>query len=172
MNDIQKNKDIAAASYIPLLGAMILFLRRESPFVQFHARQGFVLFLAWIIFYAIPNIGPIISLLPVAGMIIGFLNAAQGEYYRLVFVADLAERGVKPAEILAKLKRALNYALGLLKRIFKKPTTDNFAEAPAPKPDLKKIAEKLSSAPTTPAVLPSSNITLPSEPATKIEVSK
>ena len=109
--DLKKNKDIAAVSYIPLLGAMILFLRRESPFVQFHARQGLALFFCWIGLYIIPGIGGMLSLLALAGMGIGFINAAQGEYYRIFLIADLAEHGLKSKQILSILKKTFPYIL-------------------------------------------------------------
>ena len=58
--DIELNKVTAALSYVGILCFVPLFLKRNSKFAQFHAKQGLLLFLVkivgWIIF-AIPFIG-------------------------------------------------------------------------------------------------------------------
>ena len=128
-DDIRVNKDIAAASYIPLLGIMILFKRKDSPFVHFHARQGLVLFFIWIVLYVIPSIGNMISLIAIAGMFAGFITAAMGEYYRIIFIADIAEHGINAKQIRDLVKKGSFYLVSFLKRIFKKheKTTDNSA---------------------------------------------
>jgi len=42
--DVQDNKIMAALSYIWIVSVLMLLMKKDSPFVQQHARQGFVLF--------------------------------------------------------------------------------------------------------------------------------
>ncbi len=75
-DDIQTNKDIAAFSYIWIFSVIIMWTRRDSQFVQFHARQAVMLFILSIIIYVIPI--PkfhYLNVFTVAGMIAGFINA-------------------------------------------------------------------------------------------------
>ena len=84
-SDIQQNKGMAIVAYIlffvPLLAA------KESPFAQYHARQGFNLFLLALATNVVLGIIPIIGwlLLPLANLgilalvIIGILAAANGQ---------------------------------------------------------------------------------------------
>jgi len=75
-DDIQVNKDIAAFSYVWVFSVIILWSRRDSPFVQFHAKQAVVLFIMSVFFYLVPI--PkfhYLNLFVVAAMITGFINA-------------------------------------------------------------------------------------------------
>ncbi|QTH45727.1 DUF4870 domain-containing protein [Cohnella sp. LGH] len=84
-SDIQQNKGMAIVAYIlffvPLLAA------KESPFAQYHARQGLNLFLlaliANVVLSIIPIIGwlllPLVNLGILALVIIGILAAANGQ---------------------------------------------------------------------------------------------
>ncbi len=84
-SDIQQNKGMAIVAYIlffvPLLAA------KESPYAQYHARQGFNLFLLALATNVVLGIIPIIGwlLLPLANLcilglvIIGILAAANGQ---------------------------------------------------------------------------------------------
>ncbi|OXS59841.1 hypothetical protein B1A99_09890 [Cohnella sp. CIP 111063] len=84
-SDVQQNKGMAMVAYIlffiPLLAA------KESPYAQYHARQGFNLFLLALATNVVLGIIPIIGwlLLPLANIgilclvIIGILAAANGQ---------------------------------------------------------------------------------------------
>lgn len=84
-NDVQANKVMAILAYIlffiPLLAA------RNSPFAMYHANQGLVLFIvavaAQVVVQIIPIIGgllyPFVFLAILAFMIIGIINAANGQ---------------------------------------------------------------------------------------------
>ncbi|WP_411344738.1 DUF4870 domain-containing protein [Paenibacillus sp. WLX1005] len=94
-NDVQANKVMAILAYIlffvPLLAA------RNSPFAMYHANQGLVLFLlalaANVVAAIIPFIGwvlsPIVSIAVVVFMIIGIINAANGERKPLPFIGTI-----------------------------------------------------------------------------------
>ncbi len=93
-------------SYLSILSLIPLLTQKENKFIQFHARQGFALFLlavgifvAMIILGFIPFIGWIIGLastLVNVGIlvlsIVGIVKALQGEEWRIPVVADLAEK--------------------------------------------------------------------------------
>lgn len=99
---------MAALGYLAFLFVIPVKLRRDSMFVQFHARQGGVLFglfvlLALVIFIAllfaggsgvVPTIliGTLFALLfaYVLMVVIGLLKVALGERYRMPLVADVA----------------------------------------------------------------------------------
>jgi uncharacterized membrane protein len=66
--DIQDNKVIAALSYLGLLLLVPLLAKKDSPFCQFHAKQGLVLLIAWVIIGAI-------SVIPILGWIIGIVGS-------------------------------------------------------------------------------------------------
>lgn len=47
--DIEQNKFYAALSYVWILWLVPLLARRQSPFAQFHAKQGMLLFALWLL---------------------------------------------------------------------------------------------------------------------------
>lgn len=67
-SDIEDNKAIAALSYLGLLVLIPLLAKKDSPFAQFHAKQGLVLLIAWVI------IG-FVSWIPFVGWVVGILGA-------------------------------------------------------------------------------------------------
>lgn len=83
---------MAALSYLWLLSVVILILKKDNPFITFHAKQGLVLFIASIILWLIPLFGWLLEILVIFGILVGLLKALAGEEYRLPLVADLAEK--------------------------------------------------------------------------------
>lgn len=99
-DDIERNKLVAALSYLWIL--FILYWLVDSPFVKFHAKQSFVIFLVdvvlWVVgFFAgglIPMWGLIswvLGLLLFVLRVIGFINALMGKVEKLPVVGDIAE---------------------------------------------------------------------------------
>ena len=86
--DIEKNKDLAALSYVWIFSAIVLLARRDSAFARFHAKQGFVLFLLTLVLwpFEITRYGEY-SILPL--MVLGFIDAAQGRDYGVPLVSEL-----------------------------------------------------------------------------------
>ena len=70
--DIQKNKDVAAMSYLWILSVVVLYARRDSPFIRYHARQGVWLFVISIPLWLIPRVGHFLEFVILAGMILVF----------------------------------------------------------------------------------------------------
>lgn len=94
-DDIEKNKVIAAIGYIWILCLVPLFLKKGSPYCQFHAKQGLVLFIieiiGWIIFW-IPVIGWLLFIMVLLLAVMGFVNALQGNFWKMPIIGDLAEK--------------------------------------------------------------------------------
>lgn len=92
MGESQENKLLAAISYLWIVSIIMLLIKKDSKFVQFHAKQGLVLFIASIILWFIPIIGWILNLLVVVAVVVGFIKALSGEYYKMPAVSILAEK--------------------------------------------------------------------------------
>lgn len=88
--DVGENKDLAALSYAWIMSVVLLFSKKQSPFVHFHAKQGTVLFALSIIFWFIPYANRALELLVFFLMVWGFLAAAQGHWTELPFIGSLA----------------------------------------------------------------------------------
>lgn len=91
-DDVQKNKALAAISYIYIASLIILLVKKDSPFAQFHAKQGFVLFIAALICGFVPILGWLLSIVILVMAIIGIVSAAQGKWYKMPLVSQLAEK--------------------------------------------------------------------------------
>ena len=114
--DIQKNKDVAAMSYLWILSVVVLYARRDSPFIRYHARQGVWLFVISIPLWLIPRVGHFLEFVILAGMIIGFLNAAQGRYLDVPIIGQLAKGTLTLRDIWKICVGAVVSGFGVLKR--------------------------------------------------------
>jgi len=83
---------MAALSYLWLLSVVMLLVKKDDPFVQFHAKQGVVLFLCSIVLWVIPVVGWLLNMLVTIAVIVGFIMAIQGKEYKLPVVSDLAAK--------------------------------------------------------------------------------
>ena len=63
----QDDKVYAAISYLWILSLFPLLMKRDRPFVQFHAKQGFLLFLFEVLV-------SVVGMIPVLGWIVGFVG--------------------------------------------------------------------------------------------------
>lgn len=82
---------MGALCYISILSIVMLLVKKDDPFVQFHAKQGVVLFVCSFI-GIVPVVGWILSLCVLVLAIMGFINALQGKQAKLPVVGDLAEK--------------------------------------------------------------------------------
>lgn len=91
--DIQDNKIIAALAYLWILSIVVLLVKKDSKFAQFHAKQGLILFIASIVAGFIPFFGWFI-LSPIIGIValIGLIQALLGKYWEIPLVGDLAKK--------------------------------------------------------------------------------
>ena len=84
--DIEENKTIAALGYVWILCLVPLILKRKSPFAQFHAKQGLILFIVEVIgsfIFWIPVIGWALFLIVGILAIIGIVQALDGKYWQM-----------------------------------------------------------------------------------------
>ncbi|OGY78539.1 MAG: hypothetical protein A3B74_04215 [Candidatus Kerfeldbacteria bacterium RIFCSPHIGHO2_02_FULL_42_14] len=90
--DIEENKVLAALSYLWFISIVILILKKDSPFAQFHAKQGIILFIASVICWFIPFLGWLLNLVIFVVIIVGFAQAISGKYWEIPLVSDLAKK--------------------------------------------------------------------------------
>ena len=93
--DIEENKTIAALGYVWILCLVPLILKRKSPFAQFHAKQGLILFIVEVIgsfIFWIPIIGW--ALFAIVGIlaIIGIVQALDGKYWKMPIFGQFVEK--------------------------------------------------------------------------------
>ncbi len=84
--DIEENKVAAALSYVWILCLVPLFLKKNSKFCQFHAKQGLLLFIVEVIgmvIFPIPFLGWLLFILVVIFSILGVRAALAGEFWEM-----------------------------------------------------------------------------------------
>ena len=127
--DIERNKDVAAMSYLWILSVVVLYARKDSPFIQYHARQGMWLFLLSIPVWLIPKIGQYLEFFVLALMIIGFLNAAQGRQHDLPVIGQLAKGTLTLRDLWKKCVSAILHGFNVFKRGVRPEQSVNHAKA-------------------------------------------
>ncbi|MBI5147949.1 MAG: hypothetical protein HZA37_02250 [Parcubacteria group bacterium] len=98
--DIEEHKLWALIAYLGILFVLPLLLKKNSPYAQYHARQGLVLFvfaMIWGILGAVPFIGwfvimPLGAILLFVLWLIGVVNALSGKAKPLPLIGGLAEK--------------------------------------------------------------------------------
>ncbi|MEK7537769.1 MAG: DUF4870 domain-containing protein [Patescibacteria group bacterium] len=93
-SNIQPKSDshlMAAVSYVWLLAIVMLFVKRDDKFVQFHAKQAVVLLIISLVTF-IPVIGWLIGFVAFIGMVIGFINAWQGKEYQIPLIYGWSQK--------------------------------------------------------------------------------
>ena len=90
---------MAALSYIWIISVVMLVTKKDSDFIQFHAKQGLVLFITSLVWWVITIllfflwfISWLIYLVIFIAAVIGFIKALSGEKYRLPLVGDIADK--------------------------------------------------------------------------------
>ncbi|MFH1236320.1 MAG: hypothetical protein V1685_05285 [Parcubacteria group bacterium] len=89
-----ERKLMAALSYVWAVSIIMLILKKDDPYIRFHARQGFVIFLLWFLVF-IWFIALFVWAIIVLLSLLGFFKALAGERYRIPIVADIAEKVVQ-----------------------------------------------------------------------------
>jgi len=93
------DKVMALLCYLGILVVIPLLVKKDDAYVKFHAKQGLVLLIAWIILsiiFVIPFVGWVVGfigyiILLVLG-IIGIVNALSGKMKPLPIVGKFAEK--------------------------------------------------------------------------------
>jgi len=92
---IDQDKVMAALSYAWILCLVPLLGRRESKFAQFHAKQGFVLFIAELIgslVFWFPVFGQLLMLGFVVISVMGIVKALNGEWWKIPFIYEWSKK--------------------------------------------------------------------------------
>lgn len=91
----QEDKAITYLSYLGPLCLVPLFVKKESAFSQFHAKQGLVLAVGWLLgswFYPFFLLGFFVHVAVVVFSILGLLAVSDGQMKKFPIVGDLAEK--------------------------------------------------------------------------------
>ena len=86
-NATQEEKMWGVASYFWIVSILVLLLRRNSKYVQGHAKQGLLLFIGESL-AIIPGIGWLIALISVILAVVGIIKALNGEEWQIPFVGE------------------------------------------------------------------------------------
>lgn len=141
--DIRMNKDVAAFSYVWIMSVLIYASRKDSKFIRYHSKQGVVLFIFSIIFGLIPLVGKYLLFLTVAGMLLGFVHAAQGEYADVPIAGELAKGTIKPADLVKMIVDVGQKIVAVFRDIFQ-------SNKEKPKEDEKKPEPPVDNPPVNP----------------------
>ena len=98
--DIDENRLIAALGWLWVLSVVILLVKKDSPFAQFHARQGFTLFIVsiflWLVFGIFGTLAWVLQwlleLLVFVIIVVGFVQALRGRWWVLPILGPLAPK--------------------------------------------------------------------------------
>lgn len=90
--DIEENKVLAALSYLWIISLVILLVKKDSPFAQFHAKQGLVLFIAFVLLGWIPVLGWLFDIVLLIAIVVGFIQALSGKAFEIPGVHPLAKK--------------------------------------------------------------------------------
>lgn len=97
-DDVEQHKVHAVLAYLGILVLVPILAAKESPFAQFHANQGLVLFIASFLVGMVGGAVPFIGwflVLPIGGIftlvltIMGIINAARGEMKELPLIGGI-----------------------------------------------------------------------------------
>jgi uncharacterized membrane protein len=94
---VERNRLVAALSYLWVLVLIpLFFVDKDDPFVKFHARQGLVIFIGFIlagfVLAVVPIIGNLVSLVLALASIAGLIQALQGKLWKVPLVGDIADK--------------------------------------------------------------------------------
>jgi uncharacterized membrane protein len=94
-NDAEENKLFGVLGYLGILFLIPLLAKKESPFAQFHAKQGMVLFIVGFVgsfIIWIPLVGWAVAIFLLVLMIMGIVNALGGKTKELPLIGGFAKK--------------------------------------------------------------------------------
>jgi len=90
-NEIEKNKTDAFLSYFWVISLYFYLVKKKSKFVQFHAKQGVVLFLLSFA-VVVPVLGQLFSILLFVVSVVAMIKAYNGEWYKIPYIYDFSKK--------------------------------------------------------------------------------
>lgn len=96
--DVKENKLLAVIAYLGILCLVPLLLKKDSPFAQFHGKQGLILLIAWVAVNTIMIVpvfgwiaGAIGNLFCLFLTIVGIVNALSGDKKELPWIGHYGQ---------------------------------------------------------------------------------
>jgi fumarate reductase subunit D len=93
---VDDNKVMAALSYLGILVLIPLLVKKDDPYVRWHAKQGLVLLIGFIVASVaspwIPMLGNLLFLVLLIVDVIALVQALQGKKWRIPIIGDLADK--------------------------------------------------------------------------------
>lgn len=92
--DFESNKIIAVVGYLGLLFLIPLLGKKDSPYAQFHGKQGAVLCILWLAAWFIgwiPFVGWALWIAAIVFTVVGIQNAYNGKMEELPIIGKYAE---------------------------------------------------------------------------------
>lgn len=94
--DINDEKLMAGLSYLGVLVLIPLLIRKNNPFVYFHAKQGLVIFIGEVIALIAGQwlvvVGSLLFILLLIASVVGLIQALQGRRFSIPGIGQLAEK--------------------------------------------------------------------------------
>ncbi|MCX6778797.1 MAG: DUF4870 domain-containing protein [Candidatus Magasanikbacteria bacterium] len=93
--DFKNNKIIAAVGYLGILCLIPLLGKKDSPFAQFHGKQGLVLCILWLVTWVvgwIPFVGWALWVASIIFTVVGMQNVYNGKMEELPVIGKYAEQ--------------------------------------------------------------------------------
>ncbi len=93
--DIEENRYVAALSYLGILFLIPLLMKKESPFAQFHAKQGLVITIAWIVgsfVFWFPIIGWALAVVLFVADVMALFRTLSGESWEIPYVKEVVKK--------------------------------------------------------------------------------
>lgn len=93
--DVADNKFVAALSYVGILFLVPLLVKKDSPFAQFHAKQGLVLCIAFFVgsfIFWFPIIGWAAAIFLLVVDIMALVKTLSGEAWSIPGVKDVVKK--------------------------------------------------------------------------------
>lgn len=93
---LDESKLYAALSYLFILVFVPLLVRRDDPYVVYHAKQGLVIFVGYILAAIVVNwvsiLGSLLWLLLMIISVVGVVQAVQGKRWKIPVITSLASK--------------------------------------------------------------------------------
>ena len=94
---VERHTLVAALSYLGILVVVpLFFVDKNDPFVKFHAKQGLVILIGYILAVVglgwIPVVGNLVWLVLGIASIAGLIQSLQGKWWKIPVVGDIAAK--------------------------------------------------------------------------------
>ena len=90
--DAEENKFVAALSYLGILFLVPLLVKKDSPFAQFHAKQGLILCVGFLVFSFIPFFGWLANLVLLVVAVVAIIQTLSGKMWEIPIVKDIVKK--------------------------------------------------------------------------------